>query len=95
MRDVERSEAVKLFGTVAEPTDLAQKISGIKSKSFNPDAAVNGGGPMGEKGISLKLTDKEKKKIGELILNAKSLAEISRLEKALNEGRLPPGVVVD
>lgn len=35
------------------------------------------------------MTDKEKKRVEALIRNAKSLQEISRLEKDLNEGRIP------
>lgn len=31
----------------------------------------------------------------EMVKNAKSLAEIARLEKELNEGRIPGGVDVD
>ena len=98
VRDAERAAARKLFGSVAEPTALATKVSGLKSKSFAaPSAAdlANGGVGGAEKSIALRLTDKEKRKVEELIRNAKSLAEISRLEKALNEGRLPPGVVVE
>ena len=40
----------------------------------------------------VKLTDKEKKRVEQLIRDAKSLQEISRLEKELNEGRVPGGV---
>jgi U2 small nuclear ribonucleoprotein A' len=43
----------------------------------------------------LKLTDKEKKKLQEMIKRADSLEEIIRLEKALQEGRLPPGIILD
>lgn len=39
----------------------------------------------------MKLTDKEKKRVEMLIRNAKSLQEITRLEKELNEGRIPGG----
>ena len=40
----------------------------------------------------VKLTDKEKKRVEQLIREAKSLQEISRLERELNEGRIPGGV---
>ena len=43
----------------------------------------------------MKLTEKEKKRVEALIRNAKSLAEISRLEKELNEGRIPAGAGED
>lgn len=39
----------------------------------------------------MKLTDKEKKRVEAMIRNAKSLQEITRLEKELNEGRIPGG----
>ncbi len=69
---------------------------GIKSSQTFAVATSNGSaaGP-GSKLSRLKLTDKEKKKLQELIKNASSLDEIIRLEKALNEGRLPPGIIMD
>jgi U2 small nuclear ribonucleoprotein A' len=39
----------------------------------------------------VKLTNQERKKVEEMIRNAKSLQEIIRLEKELNEGRIPAG----
>jgi len=72
---------------------------GVKSKTFDAGAANGGAAPGGSGPASklsrLKLTDKERKKLQEMIKNADSLEEIIRLEKALNEGRLPPGVMVD
>jgi U2 small nuclear ribonucleoprotein A' len=66
---------------------------GVKSKTFDVSATS---GAAGTSKISrLKLTEKEKKKLKEMIKNAQSLEEILRLETALNEGRLPPGVVFD
>lgn len=41
------------------------------------------------KNYRVKLTDKERKKVEELIRNAKSLQDIQRLERELNEGRVP------
>lgn len=43
----------------------------------------------------LKLTDKEKSRLQERIKKATSLQEIIELEKALEEGRLPPGILGD
>jgi len=37
------------------------------------------------------LTDKERKRVEAMIRSAKSLAEITRLERELNEGRVPGG----
>jgi U2 small nuclear ribonucleoprotein A' len=66
---------------------------GIKSKTFDvpsTDAAINGG-----KNYRVKLTAKEKKRVEELIRNARSLQEITKLEKELNEGRIPGGAIGD
>ena len=61
---------------------------GIKSRTF--DIPSSASAPInGMKSYRVKLTDKEKKRVEELIRNAKSLQEISRLEKELNEGRIP------
>lgn len=72
---------------------------GTKSKVFDvagsAAAAASGGGATASRLSRLKLTDKERKKLQDLIKKADSLEEIIRLEKALNEGRLPPGVMVD
>jgi len=40
----------------------------------------------------IKLTDAERKRLQERIQKADSLEEIIRLEKELNEGRLPSGI---
>ena len=69
---------------------------GIKSRTFDvPSAALANGAlvPGSEKSYRVKLTDKEKKRVEALIRNAKSLQEISRLEKELNEGRIPGGAL--
>ena len=66
---------------------------GIKSRTFDiPSASLaNGTVATGDKSYRVKLTDKEKKRVEALIRNAKSLQEITRLEKELNEGRIPAG----
>lgn len=74
------------------------QIVGTKSKVFDvagSAAAAASGGATASRLSRLKLTDKERKKLQDLIKKADSLEEIIRLEKALNEGRLPPGVMVD
>ncbi|KAK1825699.1 leucine-rich repeat-domain-containing protein [Podospora conica] len=97
VKDAERAKARELFGTPEEMTELANKIMGTKSKVFDvaASAAAAGGGATASRLSRLKLTDKERKKLQDLIKKADSLEEIIRLEKALNEGRLPPGVMVD
>jgi U2 small nuclear ribonucleoprotein A' len=72
------------------------KIMGIKSKTFDVTAAASASAGASASRLSrLKLTDKERKRLQEMIKKADSLEEIIRLEKALNEGRLPPGIMVD
>ncbi len=68
---------------------------GVKSSKTFDVAISNGSAGPASKLSRLKLTDKEKKKLQEMIKSATSLEEIIRLEKALNEGRLPPGILLD
>ncbi|KAL8938529.1 MAG: hypothetical protein Q9211_003162 [Gyalolechia sp. 1 TL-2023] len=71
-----------------------KEIMGIKSRTFDiPGASATGthGAQPGDKNYRVKLTEKEKKRVEVLIRNAKSLEEIARLEKELNEGRIPGG----
>ncbi|KAL8941552.1 MAG: hypothetical protein Q9216_002184 [Gyalolechia sp. 2 TL-2023] len=92
VKDAERLKATELFGTAKEPSALASKIMGIKSRTFDiPGASASGtnGAQPGDKNYRVKLTEKEKKRVESLIRNAKSLQEITRLEKELNEGRIP------
>lgn len=67
---------------------------GIKSRTFDlpgSSASELNGIQPGDKNYRVKLTEKEKKRVETLIRNAKSLQEITRLEKELNEGRIPGG----
>lgn len=67
---------------------------GIKSSTFNVSTS-NGKSSTGSKVKRLKLTDKEKQRLQDRIKKASSLEEIIRLEKELEEGRLPPGILGD
>lgn len=67
---------------------------GIKSSTFNV-APSNGTTTSGSRMGRLKLTDKEKLRLQDRIKKATSLQEIIELEKALEEGRLPPGILAD
>ncbi|TAQ91604.1 hypothetical protein B7494_g72 [Chlorociboria aeruginascens] len=89
VKDAERKRATELFGTAAEPSALASKIMGVKSKTFDIPPANGTDSGSSSKNYRVKLTDKERKKVEELIKNAKSLQDIIRLEKELNEGRVP------
>ncbi len=70
---------------------------GIKSRTFDvPSSAANLNGTAssvgaGGKAYRVKLTEKERKRVEEMIRSAKSLQEITRLERELNEGRIPGG----
>lgn len=63
---------------------------GIKSRTFDVSGVADGRA-VPEKKMRVKLTDAEKKRVQEMIRNAKSMQEISRIEKELNEGRIPAG----
>ncbi|PKY03729.1 L domain-like protein [Aspergillus campestris IBT 28561] len=94
VKDAERAQARELFGeSPSQPTTLASKIMGIKSRTFDvPSSAAPGADTtQGDKTVRVKLTDKERRRVERMIREAKSLAEISRLEKELNEGRIPGG----
>lgn len=96
VKDAEREKATELFGSVEEPSPLASKIMGIKSRTFDvPAVAGVNGRAIGEKKMRVKLTDAEKKRVEKMIREAKSLQEITRLEKELNEGRIPGGALND
>ena len=92
MKDAERRAAEELFGTAKEPSALASKIMGIKSRTFDVPSGVSDQAPT-DKAVRVKLTDAERKRVEKMIREAKSLQEITRLEKELNEGRIPGGAL--
>jgi U2 small nuclear ribonucleoprotein A' len=94
VKQQERTQAEELFGTVDEPTELASRLMGIKSKTFDVTAnnGAAGSGGLASRLARIKLTDKEKKRLQDLIKKATSLDEIAKLETMLREGRLPPGI---
>lgn len=92
MREAERERAKELFGTAEEPSELAAKIKGVKSRTFDVSGAgVNGKADAPRKSVRTQLTDSEKKRVEKMIESAKSLSEIERIEKDLAEGRIPAG----
>lgn len=93
VKDAEREKAKELFGTAEEPTALASKIIGTKSRTFDTSISAATDRASNDKAIRVKLTDAERKRVEEMIRNAKSLQEITRLEKELNEGRIPGGAL--
>ncbi|PWY75416.1 L domain-like protein [Aspergillus heteromorphus CBS 117.55] len=92
VKDAERSAATELFGTAAAPSALASKIMGIKSHTFDVPAGATDRAPT-DKAVRVKLTEKERKRVEKLIREAKSLQEITKLERELNEGRIPGGAL--
>lgn len=85
VRQAEREEATELFGTAEEPSELAAKIKGVKSKTFDVSGAgVNSRGGA-QKGMRTQLTATEKQRVQDLIKSARSLAEIAKIEKDLAE----------
>ncbi|KAJ0340824.1 hypothetical protein COL922a_002949 [Colletotrichum nupharicola] len=93
VKEAEREKARELFGTAEEPSALASKIMGIKSKTLEVSASNGTAAPS--KLSRIKLTDKEKERLKEMIKKADSLQEIIRLEKMLTEGTIPAGVHLD
>ncbi len=91
VRDAERTRATELLGTVDVPTELAAKIHGVKSKTFDVSGAGTNGRAGAPKGMRTQLTTSEKQRVQDLIKNARSLAEIAKIEKDLAEGRIPQG----
>lgn len=68
---------------------------GVKSRTFDVPSANGTSISSSSKNYRVKLTDKERKRVEEMIKNAKSLQDIIRLEKELNEGRVPAGAQGD
>lgn len=71
----------------------SSQIMGKKTTTL--DAPANGDEEPRSRLSRIKLTDDEKKRLQERIKKATSLQEIIALEKELNEGRLPTGVLGD
>lgn len=96
VKDAERARAVELFGTFEEPTDLAKSVMASGAGATSGLASMtltNGSGrPTNGAGARAKFTQDQEKRLRVLINKATSLAEVQRLEKALNEGRLPAGL---
>lgn len=90
VRDIEREKATELFGTAEEPTDLASKIMGMKSKGYDVPTYTNGADTPTKERI---WTEDEKNRMRAAIKAASSLAEMARLEKDFAEGRIPAYVL--
>lgn len=101
IRDTDRVASRALFGTLAAPTPLAEKISGLArvptgtAGTFEVPEDVTAINGAGGKELRVKLSATERKKVEEMIRGAKSLKEIARLERELGEGRVPVGLEGD
>ncbi|KAK5103545.1 U2 snRNP complex subunit [Lithohypha guttulata] len=93
VREIERDEAKELFGTSSTPSELVAKIRGVKSKTSDSSVITNGRVAAGSGGKTFRavLSETEKRRVQEMLQNAKSMAEIDRIEKDLAEGRVPRG----
>jgi U2 small nuclear ribonucleoprotein A' len=99
VKQAERERAIELFGeSESAPTDLARTIlSSAKAGTGAASARTGVANGLGDGSTSgrVKLTAAERKRVEAMIRNAKSLSEIAKLEKELNEGRIPGGVIDD
>ncbi|KAI1431883.1 L domain-like protein [Xylaria sp. CBS 124048] len=97
VKDAERQHAKGLFGTTESPTDLAKAIMNVKSRivdtsSASLDSSAAAPSTLSVRVSRIKLTEKERKRLQDMIKRATSLDEITRLETMLKEGRLPAGI---
>lgn len=79
----EKAKATELFGTREEPTALATQILGVKSKGFVVPTFADNAPRVAN------YTDAQKAAIQRLVQNATSLEEMVKLEKDVQEGRIP------
>jgi len=87
VKDAERKRAVELFGTIDDPSPLAAKITGIKTRTFDLGPSTS----SRDKEFSTRLTDDERQTLEARIRAARSLEEVARLEKELRDGMLVTG----
>ena len=90
VKDAERVKARELFGTHEAPTELARNILAARANgSLGSVAPLTNGAAKTNKH---NWSPAEKMRYQTLIQNAKSLSEVTRLEKEVAEGRIPPGI---
>ncbi|KAF9203914.1 U2 small nuclear ribonucleoprotein A' [Podila verticillata] len=88
VKKVERDEAKKLFvGKSGAPSALAESIAATKSSTFEPGEGVPL--PLKSNVPTLTMTKEDQEKIKTALANATTLEEITRLERALKEGKIP------
>jgi U2 small nuclear ribonucleoprotein A' len=85
----ERQEAKKLFDGKAGPAALAESIAATKSSTFEPGEGIPGEQQIKSSVPTLQMSKEDQDKIKAALAKATTLDEISRLERALKEGKIP------
>ncbi|KAF9908936.1 U2 small nuclear ribonucleoprotein A' [Linnemannia zychae] len=85
----ERQEAKKLFDGKAGPSALAESLAATKSSTFEPGEGVPGEQQIKSSVPTLQMSKEDQDKIKAALAKATTLDEISRLERALKEGKIP------
>ncbi|KAF8931420.1 leucine-rich repeat-domain-containing protein [Dissophora ornata] len=83
----ERDEANKLFEGKAGPSALAESIAATKSSTFEPGEGVPL--PLKSSVPTLTMSKEDQDKIKAALAKATTLDEITKLERALKEGKIP------
>lgn len=79
---------------IQQLTNARQILSVRSAKSLTSTSlSSQTNGTTSGKAYNVKMTEEETKRFQELIKNAKTLAEVARLEKAYQEGRIPAGMM--
>ncbi|CAO3573791.1 unnamed protein product [Mortierella alpina] len=87
VKKAERQEAKKLFEGKSGPSALAESIAATKSSTFEPGEGVPL--PLKSSVPTLTMTKEDQEKIKAALANATTLDEITKLERALKEGKVP------
>ncbi|KAG0212768.1 U2 small nuclear ribonucleoprotein A' [Mortierella sp. GBA30] len=87
VKKAERMEAKKLFQGKTGPSALAESIAATKSSTFEPGEGVPL--PLKSSVPTLTMTKEDQEMIKAALANAKTLDEITKLERALKEGKVP------
>ncbi|KAG0212820.1 U2 snRNP complex subunit [Mortierella sp. GBA43] len=87
VKKVERDQAKKLFEGKSGPSALAESIAATKSSTFEPGEGVPL--PLRPSVPTLTMTKEDQDKIKAALAQATTLDEITKLERALKEGKLP------
>ena len=86
---------MELFGTHDEPTSVAKKIASVRSREAeNPDAFITMTASSSDAGNANanNFTPEQRQQLEHLIRNAKTLNDMTKLENAMKEGRMPAGM---